>query len=436
MIHDVARTAAEVAFVRLSAAAQDRLRLCLLANVSVALAGASRVRLPVPALGGGHRLFGGGRTSQVRDAAFFNAAAMHARTQDDFHPIGNLHIATVALPALLAAAEVQPGPGARLLDALAAGYAVATGLSRRFSPLTTPRGLRSTCLYAPFGATAAVARQWSFSVEDTANALALTAALVGGTTQCWLDGSDEYQLHVAQGSASGLLACELTRAGVRGAAGALDGKAGLYASLTGERPHFADIAADFDADAALLDTVLKRYPVSGICQPVVLACERLLPRLAGRRIKRVRLTMRAFELGYPGTDNRGPFRSFSDRLMSARYCAASVLAECRFDFDAFVQPRSDAVEPLVACIEIDGDATLPPLSCRVRVECETGEGFQEDAIDAGQQLEIHADSLRDWALPLWRLAGQPEAAFDAAATAVARAALLDSDGLLNALLPG
>ena len=436
MIHDVARAAGEVAYARLTAAAQDKLRLCLLAYVSVALAGASAVRLRVPAAGSAHRLFSGARAAEARSAAGFNAAAMHARTQDDFHPIGNLHIATVALPALLAAAEVQPGPGERLLDALAAGYAVATGLSKRFSPITTPRGLRSTCLYAPFGATAAVARQWRFSVEETANALALTASLVGGTTQCWLDGSDEYQLHVAQGAAHALLACELTLAGVRGGAGALDGKAGLYASLTGEQPRFADIAADFNADAALLDTVLKRYPVSGICQPVVLACEKLAPRLAGRRIERVKMVMRAFELSYPGTDNRGPFRSFSDRLMSARWCVASVLTAGRFDFETFVQPASDAVEQLVARIELSGDTALPPLSCRVRVHCADGAVIEHDAIDAGQQLAINADSLRDWAVPLWQVSRRDPAAFDRAAAAVAGGAAAPVAEMLAACLPG
>ena len=60
-------------------------------------------------------------------------------------------------PALLAQAE-SGITGARFLDSMLAGYAVAAGLSRRFSSVTTPRGLRPSWLYAPFGATAAVAR--------------------------------------------------------------------------------------------------------------------------------------------------------------------------------------------------------------------------------------------------------------------------------------
>ena len=111
--------------------AQQKLLLCLLANLSVAVAGQSALRLPHPARGSGHLLLDGGQTASAREAAFHNAALMHARTQDDFHPIGNLHIATVVLPALIAQAERAAVSGERFLDALAAGYAAAAGLSRQ-----------------------------------------------------------------------------------------------------------------------------------------------------------------------------------------------------------------------------------------------------------------------------------------------------------------
>jgi 2-methylcitrate dehydratase PrpD len=418
MIHDIAARLEQVCFDSLSKPAQEKLLLCVLANATVAVAGTSITTLPKPPSGGAHVLFDGSRTADARAAAFYNAAAMHARTQDDFHPIGNLHLATVILPAVMAAAGGRAVPGRTLLDAVAAGYAAAAGLSRQFSPRTTPRGLRSTCLYTPFGATAAVARVLGFRAAQTANALSLTASTVGGTTQCWIDGSDEYQLHTGLAASNALLACELTQAGVVGGEHALDGPAGLFAAVVGWVPSFAEIAADFDADAAIVDTVLKRYPVSGICQPVVLASERLRARLGAGEARSFALRMRAFELGYPGTANAGPFTSFSDRLMSARYCVASVLAHGAFDFEAFVAPVSPEVQALVDGADVTGDEALPPLSCVLTVNGADGRRWTEEVIDGGAQLAVTPATVDAWARPMWRDAGRDDARYDAFREAV------------------
>ena len=253
MIGQVGQAIAAVSWAKLSPAAREKLKHCIIANFSVAIAGLPFVRLPEPAAAreGGHFLFSGRRAAVARDAAFWNAAVMHARTQDDFHPIGNLHAATVLFPAAMAAAETSGASGEQFLDALVAGYAAAAGLSCAFSPLTTPKGLRSTGLYSPFGAAAAAGRLAGLDAAAIGNAIALSASIAGGLTQCWVDGSDEWQLHVAQAAANGMLAVDLTRAGVRGGEHALDGKAGFFHAHTGVIPKFENIAKDFDADRAV-----------------------------------------------------------------------------------------------------------------------------------------------------------------------------------------
>lgn len=391
----------------LSSPAQRKLLLCLHANLAVAVAGGSAMRLPRPVAGPGHRLIDGGETSRARDAAFHNAALMHARTQDDFHPVGNLHIATVVLPALIAQAEASDVGGEAFLDALAVGYSCAVGLSRGFSPSSTPRGLRSTSLYASLGAAAAVARLRGLGAAGIANTLALASQSAFGTTQCWRDGSDEYQLHVANAASQALLCAELTAAGVVGGAHALDGPSGFYPALLGQVPVFEAIAADFDADAAIVETVLKRYPVSGICQPVVRLAERLAAACADRRIARVRVQMNRFEMNYPGTLNAGPvFRSFSDRLMSARFCVASVLEAGHFDFDAFVREPSPGMQHLVAVTDVEAADDLGTLSCRITVTADDGEVLQGELRDGGGELAIDWSTIDDWAGALWVSAGR------------------------------
>ena len=410
MIRELGQQLHQVRWATLSKDAQSKLLLCLLANLSVAVAGRPALRLPRPTAGVGHLLLDGGQAASARDAAFHNAALMHARTQDDFHPIGNLHIATVVLPAVLAEAERRNVSGEALLDAVAAGYAAAVGLSRQFSSITTPRGLRSTCLYAGMGAAVAVSRLRGHGPEGIGNTLGLASQSGFGTTQCWRDGSDEYQLQVANAASQALLCAELTEGGVVAGEHALDGPSGFYPALTGVTPRYLDIAADFEPNAAIVETVLKRYPVSGICQPVVRLSERLAAQLEGRTVERIVIEMNTFEMNYPGTLNAGPvFKSFSDRLMSARFCAGSVLEAGRFDFDAFVKPASRALSRLISVTEVRADVDLGPLSCRIEITAQGGASVCGELRDGGKDLAIDWDTIDHWAGALWQEAGRAPA---------------------------
>ncbi len=419
MIAEAGRALAAVSWAKLSAPAKEKLKHCVIANMSVAVAGLPHGRLPEPVAAqaganAGHFLFSGRRTASARDAAFWNAAVMHARTQDDFHPIGNLHAATVLFPAAMAAAEATDAPGERFLDALLAGYTAAAGLSCAFSPKTTPKGLRSTGLYSPFGSAAAAARLAGLDAAGIGNALALSASVAAGLTQCWVDGSDEWQLHVAQAAANGMLAVDLTRAGVRGGEHALDGAAGFYNAHAGVTPAFADIAKDFDPDRAVLDTVIKRYPVSGICQPVVRLSERVaaVHRPKPEDIEVLAIVMNAFEMRYPGTLNKGPaFKSFSDVLMSAAFCCASVLTRGKFEFaDLFEKGRAPR-DRLIAMADVHDDKGLPTLSCRIELKMKGGGRIAESLIDGGKELAIDSSTIDAWALGLWQEAGRTQAQY-------------------------
>jgi len=439
MIHDVGKVLAGTAWKTLSPAAKDKLKHCIIANFSVSVAGLPYARLPEPAASpAGHFLFSGRRTASPRDAAFWNAAVMHARTQDDFHPIGNLHSATVHFPAAMAAAELAGASGEAFLDALLAGYVASAGLSRAFSAKTTPTGLRSTSLYSPFAAAAAAGRLQGLDATGLANAIALAAHTAGGMTQTWVDGGDEWELHVAQAAANGLLAVELTRAGVKGGEHALDGPAGFYHAHAGMRPKFTDIAKDFAADASVLDTVIKRYPVSGICQPVVRLSERIAatekPRPAD--IASVEIVMNPFEMRYPGTLNMGPvFKSFSDVLMSAAYCCTSVLACGRFEFKDLFALDHAARNRLISVTQVRDDAALPTLSCRIELTLKDGKKIVESLIDGGKELAIDATTIDAWALDLWKEAGRSEAQYRKFRAAVDGLPRSSTKALLETLQP-
>jgi 2-methylcitrate dehydratase PrpD len=403
MIPDLARAALAIRFGSLDVEAREKLKLLVLANICVAVAGVPGVRLPQPDSGERHFLFGGMRTARAVDAASFNAAAMHARTQDDFHPVGNLHLGTVILPAVLAAAETHHCTGEELLDAIATGYMVAVALSRPNSVVTTPKGLRSTGIYTPFGATAAAGRLTGLSQIEMESALAITASLACGLTQCWADGSDEWQLHVATAAETGLRSCALARHGFVGGRHALDGKAGFFNAMVGRSTAFETIADDLTTGTAITETIMKRYPVSGICQPLTFLTERMAAasKIDPNQISAVHIEMNPFEMRYSGTLNKGPYHSFSDVLMSAAYCCSAVLHRGSLQFEDLLQRGDPARDRLIALTEVTDDPELPFMSARLSVTLRDGSVIRDEVRAIGGLLGISWSDVDDWGAALW-----------------------------------
>lgn len=421
MIPQIAVRVAGLSYSDLSEEAQERLKLCLLSNLSVGLAGVPYVALPEPFVtSGAYRLMSGRCAANPYAAAFWNGAVMHARTQDDFDPLGNIHVGTVVLPALLAECDRRPMSGRQFLEALAVGYMVAVGLSRYCSSATSPKGFRSTGYFSPFGAAAAIAKARGLDKDRIVDVLGLTTAFAGGTTQTWIDGSDEWQLHPAIAARTGLEATDYAEAGARGGAGGLDGSAGLYHALLGECPSFDVIEPHLEPSISIVESVIKRFPVSGICQSVVLAAEAVAARIDEiESIETVQVEMNGFEMRYPGTSNRGPtFRSFGDRLMSAAFCTASVLANGCLTLQDFQTSENPARDRLLPRISLAEDGAMPLLSARVTALTTGGAIVSETVRNARQAINIDWSSVKEWGSELWNEAGMPVGAFAASYAAI------------------
>jgi 2-methylcitrate dehydratase PrpD len=307
---------------------RDQLRMLTATNVLAAAgylghAGTLIERLPVDA------------GADPAAAAYLGTMALHARTQDDFYPEGRVHVGAITLAATLALAEHA---GERLLDCLAAGYEVMCRTSGAYSPLAQAKGLRPSGAFGPLGAAASAAAALGFGVEDTANAIGLAAALSGGTNQAWLSGTDEWLFVVAMAARTGVEAALATAAGVRASPEALEGRAGWVHAYFGD----AEIEPLKEAATATEPTIgvvaCKPYPVSGIAElPTALAC-RAHEQCGSRRWSSIELRLAPAETKYPGSLNRGPFKSRSDALMSVPFVVASSLLDGPPQLDVLENP--------------------------------------------------------------------------------------------------
>lgn len=350
----------------------DQVRVYLLTNLAAARGDQDegrRVRRAFPHSGG------------PGPAAYLLAADMHARTQDDFFPPGRSHLGAVVVPAVLAVAD---GP---VHGAVAAGYAVMSAVSEAYAPQAQARGLRPTGVFGPLGGAAAAAVALGADADGIAGAIALASSQSAGTNQSWLDGSDEWLLEVAAAARSGVEAALLAAGGVRGAPRAIEGAAGWARALFGD-PDGARLAALMNAPAALPRVACKPYPVSGIAQVPTHLAAALGRSLHGRMPRRITVTMAAAELAYPGSSNRGPFRSRADSLMSVARCVALAYLHGGIPYRRLLKPPDEAQQELLAGVELVADTEREETCATVAVELD-GETHR---------LEAHGDDLLypDW----------------------------------------
>jgi 2-methylcitrate dehydratase PrpD len=305
-----------------------------------------------------------GRPDVPAERARRLAMAFHARTQDDFYPAGRMHVGAIALPVALALGDRV---GERLLEVLTAGYRVICAVSATYSADAQARGMRPSGMFGPLGAAATAAAAYELDAEATAAAISLAATMSAGTNQAWVAGTDEWLLEVGAAARAGIEAVELVLAGARAAADGIEGRAGwaraffdddgasrLAARLTAEEPGIAGVA-------------IKPYPVSGIAQvPTWLGCRAHAAELP----RAVRVEVSEAELSYPGSANRGPFRSRSDALMSIAFCVATGLADGIVELARLESPN-DLAE-LVARVEVAAAHDLPEGAARITVDSSDG----------------------------------------------------------------
>jgi 2-methylcitrate dehydratase PrpD len=344
----VAERLAERGLVPLTPAREDALRTLTLANLAAAAG----------KLGNAQRLIDNLPLDLARssgDAAFIHAMRLHARTQDDFHPSGRVHVGAAVLAAALALSDRVTD---RLLECLSAGYEVMCAVGVAYAPAAQARGFRPTGIFAPFGAAASAAVALGLDDAGIANSIALAASMTAGTNQSWISGTDEWLLELGCAARAGVEAALFTAAGATAAPDALEGRAG-WASAFCDDDGASKLTAELSNERSLVSEVaVKPYPVSGIAQiPTHLACM-LHEGLEGALPDSLTLRISVPEANYPGSRNRGPFRSRSDALMSVSFCLACGITNGRLHLEATEQPNQPELLALLERIHLEADPAL------------------------------------------------------------------------------
>lgn len=216
-VEELGRFAATASLDDLPGALQERLRLSLLDNLGLTIAGhrIDEVRAVVEAWqppSGPAQLFGTGRRTGIDDAAWLNGIAVCVNELDEGNKHARGHPVTHVISAAVAVATERHATGRELLEAVMIGGEVAARFGRALQPAD---GLHTHGHWGNAGAAAAVGRLMGLGPEALAGAIDAAGGLVLATSfETALRGTFIRNTWLGAANALGLVAARLAAAGV------------------------------------------------------------------------------------------------------------------------------------------------------------------------------------------------------------------------------
>lgn len=362
---DLALFSAQVRWDGPPAEVRVRTRLLLLDLVGNMLRGRVEAESTPPllaaiqALGLGHgtaRVFADKATYSPAGAALLNGATAHSLDFDDTHAAGSLHPGAAVIPAALAAAEMTGADGATTLAAIVAGYEVTNRLAVALpAGAHYARGYHPTATCGVFGAAAAAGRIMGLDAAGIASAFGIALSQSAGSLQFLANGAWTKRFQVGWACMAGLTAATLAAQGFRGAAEALEGRAGFLRAYAPE-PVPARALQGLGSEWELMRTAVKPYPSCRYGHAGVDAALALRAEL-GLRAEEVE----AVTLGLPrsgmiliGDDlpRRQNPRNIVDGQFSGPFVIACALARGVFGWESYGWLQDADIRrllPLIAC---------------------------------------------------------------------------------------
>lgn len=212
-------------------------RRCLLDWMGGTIAGG--VEMPATglrrALGGSGpaRLIPDGAGTDARTAALINGTASHTVEVDDIFSPGLYHPGVCVIPAALAMAEAEGASGARLTDAIVAGYEVSNRIARAVNPAHYEHW-HTTATVGHFGAAVAASVAAGLSARETAHAMATVATMAAGLRHAFASDAMSKPIHAGRAAEAGVLAALAAREGVTGVLDILEAGRGFGRAMSGE----------------------------------------------------------------------------------------------------------------------------------------------------------------------------------------------------------
>jgi 2-methylcitrate dehydratase PrpD len=330
------------------------------------------------------------------DAAFLTGVGAHGTETDDGYRQGSVHPGAVVVPALLGLAVRERTSGARLLEAVAAGYQATCSIAALAHPRLRRRGFHPTAVVGPLGAAAAASALLGLDRAQRLHALGIAASSGAGLFAFKAGGADVKRLHAGHAAREGLLAALLARQGCEGPPGVLEASDGFFQAFADRMPGApGGLALPPASPPAIADCYIKPYACCRHIQPAVDAMQDLARRHGVRPDEIERIEVETYGIAADHADV--PWSSFAEAQLSFPYvlaCAARFgdLGIARFGDTARADPDTAALARRVRVVRSDAMDRRYPAQRPALVTVATARGaWSQDASEARGAPELPLD---------------------------------------------
>src|SRR3954469_1973208 len=256
----------------------DGARMCLLDALGCGLFGSgqtwSRILADEMAAEGssGHgTVIGRQQRLSAPAAALCNGTAIHGFELDDLIAESITHPAACVIPAAIAAAEAVDASGARLFEAIVAGYEVMHRVGLALGVEPAKRGFHTTSLVAPIACAVAASKVMGLSRDQLISAAGLACSAASGIKSfaAGHGGGMVKRLHLGRSAEAGVRMAQLASRGFLGPPYGLDSRFGLLPVFGGTSAQPDKMSHDLGQNWAINDVWFKVYPICGWIQSVV-----------------------------------------------------------------------------------------------------------------------------------------------------------------------
>lgn len=393
---------------------------------------------------GGHVAIGQAAPLTAADAALVNGTAAHGEDYDDTFEGGPVHSGAVIVPAVLAMAEREKLPGARILLGIAAGVELMCRLGLAAPKAVHRAGFHPTAVFGALAAAFGVAVASGATARQIRDALGIAGSTASGIIEYLGDGSWTKRMHAGWSAQSGLRSALLARGGFVGPRAVLEGEHGFFKAFAPSIDPLFDKLMEGLGERWHAGTItFKPYPCGTMAQPYIDCAIRL--RAAGVPVSRIKSIRCETAEGYvhrlwePIAMKRRPPTAYAAKF-SIPFAIALGYVRGRAGLSDFSEEAINdrellAVSRLVS-YEIDPENPYPNrFTGHVRIETVDGEILEERQghMRGGVEEPLTPAELRDKFLANARHGGidEPKALFDVCASLFADAEAWRSIGKLR-----
>jgi 2-methylcitrate dehydratase PrpD len=304
----------------------------------------------------------------VAAAALINGTAIHGEDFDDTFEGTPVHIGSVMVPALLAAAEQRGLSGASVLTGLAAGSELICRMALVAPTAMHRQGFHPTAVCGAFGAAAGVAVAIGLPPAQIASALGIVGSMASGIIEYLAEGTWTKRMHPGWAAQSGWRAARMAESGFLGPPSVFEGTHGAFKAFAVPKitPDFAHLREGWGVRWELANLAFKPYACGTMAQPFIDCALQLRGRIpdveAIRRIDARVGEGTVHRLWEPKAEKARPSSPYSAKF-SVPFCVAVSLIDGGAGLSQFTQERiADAQVTGVAekiHYEIDPDDEYP-----------------------------------------------------------------------------